>query len=109
MSYKFVNLKKPREYAQRLAAVKAERAELEERLKALKEEESELEQFLHTKVGEDFQFNGEEGYLMTMKFVERSRRVMDQQKVRAMLETLGKKVPTKVSQWVETSIDYAEE
>jgi predicted nuclease with TOPRIM domain len=106
---KFVNTKKPREYAQRLAAVKAEMAELQERMKALKEEESELEQFLHGAAGENFQFNGADGYLMTMKFNERSRRVMDQPKVRAMFEKMGLKIPTRKSEWVETSIDYAEE
>ena len=110
MSYKFINLKKPREYAQRLVAVKAEMVELQERMKLLKEEEGELESFLHTKsAGEDFQFNGEDGFLMTMKFAERTRRIMDQQKVRSMFETLGKKVPVKISTWVESSVDYAEE
>lgn len=110
MSLKFINLKKPREYSQRLVAVKAELRELQERVKALKEEEQGLEQFLHTKsTGEDFQFNGEDGYLMTMKFNDRSRRVMDQPKVRAMFEKMGLTLPTKKSEWVETSIDYAEE
>lgn len=107
---KFINTKKPREYAQRLAAVKAEMAELQEKLKALEEEEKSLEQFLHSKsTGEDFQFNGEDGYLMTMKFADRHRRIMDQAKVRAMFDKMGLKVPTKMSEWVETSIDYADE
>lgn len=107
---KFINTKKPREYAQRLSSVKAELAELQERMKALKEEEQALEQFLHSKAaGQDFQFNGEDGYLMTMKFADRSRRVMDQPKVRQMFEKMGIKVPLKTSEWVESSIDYAEE
>jgi phage host-nuclease inhibitor protein Gam len=107
---KFINTKKPREYAQRLAAVKAEIQALRQQIMALAEEEKDLEQFLHSKsAGEDFQFNGEEGYLMTMKFIDRSRRVMDQPKVRAMFEKMGLKVPTRKSEWVETSIDYAEE
>jgi hypothetical protein len=84
--------------------------DLQEQLKALKEEESSLEEFLYAKAtGEDFQFNGADGYIMVMKFAERSRRVMDQAKVRAMFATMGKKVPLKVSEWVETSIDYAAE
>lgn len=110
MSLKFISAKKPTDYANRLAAVQQEISAMAEKLKALKAEEESLEEFLYAKsTGEDFQFKGADGYLMQMQFTERSRTIMDQAKVREMLAKMGKKVPTKPSEWVESSISYVSE
>jgi hypothetical protein len=110
MSYKFVNSKKPREYANRLNGVKQELAELREKLKALKAEEESLTDFLAAKsANENFQFNGDEGYLMQLEFSHRTRKDIDATKVQAIFAKLGKAVPMKTSEWVQTKISYVSE
>ena len=110
MSLKFIAAKKPTDYANRLALVQQDIAAMAEKLKALKAEEASLEEFLYAKsAGADFQFKGADGYLMQMQFADRSRTIMDQKAVREQFAKMGKKLPTKVSEWVESSITYATE
>jgi len=110
MSYKFINTKRPREYSNRLIEVKAEMEELRSKLRELKAEEESLSEFLHAKsAGENFQFNGDNGYVMQLEFSERERQDLDREKVIALLARLGKKVPMKTSNWVQTKISYVVE
>lgn len=105
---KFLNGKKIVDYANELHVIKKRKRELREEFKVLKAQEVHLEEFLYTRSGgENFQFNGDDDYVKVLAFMIRSREDINDEAVRRIFARLGKRVPVKISEWVETRIKYA--
>lgn len=95
---KFVKNATLAQRAEELHQMELRMAKLRRIMKRVAAEHNGLAQFLQSKVGEDFQFAGADGYLKELDFVDSGRQVMDQDKVRAIFQKMGKKVPMKASQ-----------
>lgn len=107
---KFINSKKIVDYANELAQVQKDLAKANAKVKELKEQEDSLITFLAARSrNEPFQFTGSDDYVMLIMFNESERFILDQQRARALLTKLGKKVPMKRSTWVSATIRHATE
>jgi hypothetical protein len=104
---KFVSAKKPTDHANELRVIKRKLRKLRQQGLALKAEQKALEDFLYkvTK-GEDFQFNGEDGYLQQLEWQERERSDVNDEAVRRFYQQHGKKVPLKKVTWITTRITH---
>lgn len=107
---KFISAKRPTDYANRLAEIKAKRRALLSEANDLKVEQEELEKFLsRASKGADFQFNGEDGYIHVLEWSPHERQDIDDDAVRRIFARLKKTVPTKLSTWTTSRIRYATE
>jgi len=106
---KFINNKTIRERANELYSLRVKRAALVAQLKDIKTEIESLEQFVYDKAkGQNFQFNGDEGYLMELEFKDRSNQILDEDLVRAHFEDIQEQPPVKTEEWIEVKVRYAQ-
>lgn len=107
---KFLNGKKVVDYANELHQIKKRKRELREEFRSLRAQEDGLEEFLYARSGgENFRFNGDDDYIKELDFVPRSREDINDMAVRRIFARLGRAVPTKTSEWIETKIRYVTE
>lgn len=107
---KFLNGKKVVDYANELHMIKKRKRELREEFRTLRSQEEALEEFLYARSGgENFRFNGDDDFVKELDFVPRSREDIDDAAVRRIFARINKKVPVKLSEWIETKIRYVTE
>jgi len=112
---KFVNTKTTRDYALELAQKQETLRRLKAKIKRLEPEVEQLEDWLMKKHHESFQFADDEGYLMQATLVEGSREVLDQDRVVALVNKLGRllgkvyKLPMKRVSWAHLRIAHVKE
>jgi single-stranded DNA-specific DHH superfamily exonuclease len=98
------------ECSNNLALLKNKLELLNKKRKSLLDKIEEEEQFLYERSkGRSFQFDGEDGYLMQVDFIERKKIIIDRQKIEKIFEKLGKSIPKKKSTWIEVSLHYVQE
>lgn len=88
--------------AEKLEQIKKERAGLLMQLRKLNADEEFYSKVLRTRIGEDFQFDGEK-YVKCVTFHQHEREILDQAKVRKLL---GKKTPYKTVVVNSVRVDF---
>lgn len=90
---RFINTKKPAQYADRLHEVQKELAGLKAKADALVQEKEHLIEFLKKTSSEGFEFNSSDGYVKKLIFNSFNRKILNQKKALLLLAKAGIKAP----------------
>ncbi|QRE00091.1 hypothetical protein [Burkholderia phage BCSR5] len=109
---KFINAKKPKEYAEQVVSIDAQIAELRAQIAALEEERDDIVEYLDARVGETFEYRAPDGTLRRGVFsVTAGKKILDRAKVERFYESIGKRLPMKSAKQSDkfTVLDVSEE